>query len=172
LNPESDWFTYGSAVEPGSQWTPNPDCPEHFPIPEGLDGEALALFRAGCSRPVTWDEFTDRQKKHWRAVAHKAREIHGRSANIARAARVLHANTHDSPANSSDWEDMAWPERSKWCDRAEMVIKAGIPPKAGSETNCNRHPNNGAELQHASPACQHPDITFHAVTTPKTSRTE
>ena len=28
------WTTYGSAVEPGSQWEPNPECPVHFP-----DGE-------------------------------------------------------------------------------------------------------------------------------------
>jgi hypothetical protein len=26
-----DWFYYGSAVEPGSQMEPNPDCPVHFP---------------------------------------------------------------------------------------------------------------------------------------------
>jgi len=25
------WFYYGSAVEPGSQWEPDYDCPEHFP---------------------------------------------------------------------------------------------------------------------------------------------
>ena len=25
------WTTYGSSVEPGSQWEPNPDCHEHFP---------------------------------------------------------------------------------------------------------------------------------------------
>ena len=23
--------TYGSAVEPGSQWEPDPECPAHFP---------------------------------------------------------------------------------------------------------------------------------------------
>lgn len=28
---ESTWTRYGSAVEPGSQMEPNPDCPEHFP---------------------------------------------------------------------------------------------------------------------------------------------
>ena len=91
-----------------------------------LDTEALELFHAGASQIANWDDFTDRQRDHWRAVAMKAREIHGRAANIARAARVLHANTHDSPANSSDWEDMAWPERSKWCDKAEMVLNAGM----------------------------------------------
>lgn len=49
-----------------------------------------------------------------------------RIPNLAFAARVLHANTHDSSANSVDWEDMALPERLKWADRAEMVIKAGM----------------------------------------------
>lgn len=28
---ERSWTRYGSAVEPGSQMEPNPDCPEHFP---------------------------------------------------------------------------------------------------------------------------------------------
>lgn len=28
---ESTWTRYGSAVEPGSQMEPNPECPEHFP---------------------------------------------------------------------------------------------------------------------------------------------
>jgi len=28
---EKTWTRYGSAVEPGSQMEPNPDCPEHFP---------------------------------------------------------------------------------------------------------------------------------------------
>lgn len=27
---ESTWTRYGSAVEPGSQMEPNPDCTEHF----------------------------------------------------------------------------------------------------------------------------------------------
>lgn len=30
----STWTTYGSAVEPGSQMEPNPECPVHFPIKE------------------------------------------------------------------------------------------------------------------------------------------
>ncbi|WP_427130359.1 hypothetical protein [Pseudarthrobacter sp. S9] len=28
--PESTWTRYGSAVEPGSQIEPNPDCKVHF----------------------------------------------------------------------------------------------------------------------------------------------
>jgi len=29
VTPESEWFHYGSAVEPGSQVEFNPDCPKH-----------------------------------------------------------------------------------------------------------------------------------------------
>lgn len=29
VTPESDWFRYGSAVEPGSQVEWNPECPMH-----------------------------------------------------------------------------------------------------------------------------------------------
>lgn len=32
VTPEHTWFYYGSAVEPGSQMEPNPECPEHFPL--------------------------------------------------------------------------------------------------------------------------------------------
>lgn len=41
-----------------------------------LDVEALQLFHAGTSQRAEWDDFTARQKDHWRAVAVKAREIH------------------------------------------------------------------------------------------------
>ncbi|MGH3703017.1 MAG: hypothetical protein ACRDT9_00170 [Agromyces sp.] len=34
----STWFRYGSAVEPGSQMEPNPDCPVHFPAPATEEG--------------------------------------------------------------------------------------------------------------------------------------
>lgn len=27
------WTTYGSAVEPGSMWYPDPDCKAHYPLP-------------------------------------------------------------------------------------------------------------------------------------------
>lgn len=37
---EKHWFRYGSAVEPGSQMEPNPDCPEHFPRTEVKGGQA------------------------------------------------------------------------------------------------------------------------------------
>jgi hypothetical protein len=39
LTDEKYWTRYGSAVEPGSQMEPNPDCPVHCPrgyIPETL----------------------------------------------------------------------------------------------------------------------------------------
>lgn len=37
ITPERTWFRYGSAVEPGSQVEPNPDCKKHFPEgPESL----------------------------------------------------------------------------------------------------------------------------------------
>jgi hypothetical protein len=29
LTDESTWTRYGSAIEPGSQWEPDPECPEH-----------------------------------------------------------------------------------------------------------------------------------------------
>lgn len=58
---------------------------------ETLDTEAFALFRAGCSQSTTWEELTDRQKNHWRAVAANAREIHApaRPARDEIAAIVL-----------------------------------------------------------------------------------
>ena len=43
VTPESQWFRYGSAVEPGSAMEPNPDCPEHFPVPEMFPGTLAAL---------------------------------------------------------------------------------------------------------------------------------
>lgn len=43
---------------------------------ETLDTEAFTLFRAGCSQPAKWEDFTERQKDHWRAVAANARWIH------------------------------------------------------------------------------------------------
>jgi hypothetical protein len=33
---ESTWTRYGSAVEPGSQWEPDPECPEHRIVPTEL----------------------------------------------------------------------------------------------------------------------------------------
>jgi hypothetical protein len=37
LTPEKTWTRYGSAVEPGSQWEPNPGCIAHFPDQERAD---------------------------------------------------------------------------------------------------------------------------------------
>jgi len=51
-------------------------------------------------------------------------------------------------------------------------FEPALPPKAGNETNCNRHPNNDAELHSASLDAQHAYTTLHPVTTPKTSGTE
>jgi len=51
-------------------------------------------------------------------------------------------------------------------------FEPALPPKAGNETNCNRHPNNGAELQYASPTALNAYTTLHPVTTPKTSGSE
>ncbi|QPO16961.1 hypothetical protein KDJ01_gp29 [Arthrobacter phage Kittykat] len=31
---EKYWTTHYGAVEPGSMWEPNPDCPVHFPKTE------------------------------------------------------------------------------------------------------------------------------------------
>lgn len=36
-------FRYGDAVEPGSALEPNPDCREHFPVPELVGLIAVAL---------------------------------------------------------------------------------------------------------------------------------
>lgn len=41
-----------------------------------LDAEAVQLFYAGTSQRPAWDDFTERQKDHWRAIARKAREMH------------------------------------------------------------------------------------------------
>ncbi|THV25989.1 hypothetical protein [Glycomyces paridis] len=48
---ESTWTRYGSAVEPGSMWEPNPECPEH-----GAHTEILAAQeRAGDTRTADAD---------------------------------------------------------------------------------------------------------------------
>lgn len=36
VTPEYMWFRYGSAIEPGSQMEPNPECPVHFPESERM----------------------------------------------------------------------------------------------------------------------------------------
>jgi hypothetical protein len=41
---ESTWTTYGSAVEPGSQWEPDPECPEHRLTPVELSWSYTAKF--------------------------------------------------------------------------------------------------------------------------------
>lgn len=62
-----------------------------------LDEDALTLFRAGCTQEVTWDDFTDRQKDHWRAVARKAKELHVKAYAEAEYQRV-------SAAIKNRWE--------------------------------------------------------------------
>jgi len=51
-------------------------------------------------------------------------------------------------------------------------FEPALPPKAGNETNCNRYPNNGTELQYASGGGSNAYTTLQPVTTPKTSGTE
>lgn len=49
VTPEETWTRYGSAVEPGSQMEPNPDCRVHFPAapaPVADDAHAQAVREA------------------------------------------------------------------------------------------------------------------------------
>lgn len=69
-----------------------------------LDTEAFTLFRAGCSQQSNWEDFTERQKNHWRAVAANAREIHAtpRPSRKEIAALVLEHWPRD-------WNDPRYP---------------------------------------------------------------
>jgi hypothetical protein len=44
MTDESTWTTYGSMVEPGSQWEPGPDCPEHRLMPAELAWSCTQTF--------------------------------------------------------------------------------------------------------------------------------
>jgi hypothetical protein len=68
-----------------------------------LDIEALALFRSGCGRPVTWVEFTEKQRNHWRGIARKARELHGAKPHDAEREKEVHALI--GALTSADWQD-------------------------------------------------------------------
>lgn len=52
--PFEDCTTYGSAVEPGSAFEPNPDCPEHFPS-GGIETESND-WCTRCEKYTEWDE--------------------------------------------------------------------------------------------------------------------
>lgn len=57
---ERYWFRYGSAVEPGSQMEPNPECPVHFPeetcIESLLEQSSLGTPEARALRASVSDE--------------------------------------------------------------------------------------------------------------------
>lgn len=104
------------------EWTESPECPtreraatdalltryavfvrEDLEPGDPLDIEALALFRAGCGRTVTWQEFTEKQRNHWRGIARKAREIHDSKDRDAERNKEVQALI--GALTSADWRD-------------------------------------------------------------------
>lgn len=70
VTPERTWTRYGSAVEPGSQMEPNPECPVHFPNFAG----AAASLADGTSDSASADgvfcKLSVREEKQPSAAPH------------------------------------------------------------------------------------------------------
>lgn len=104
-----------------------------------LDAEALMLFQAGTTQVAYWDEFTDRQMDHWRAVAMKAREIHAPLPTRHEIAEIVLHHW------ARDWKDPRYPtavrcgaEGCDWQGRFACEISEHVADIiSGAPSACN-----------------------------------
>lgn len=90
-----------------------------------LDAEALQLFHAGTSQRAEWDDFTDQQKDHWRAVARKAREMYASRLvdreTVEQAAKDVYEADH---YYGTPWDEARDLERMSYRQRAGVVCQS------------------------------------------------
>ena len=102
VTPEETWTRYGSAVEPGSQMEPNPDCRVHFPaapapVPDDEAVETLARLIHAAEGDEDGDAWETRTARAALAAGYVSPEAHAaavREAVQAHGERIAEALQH------------------------------------------------------------------------------